>query len=247
MRAFFLPLLILIGVHAILPLPDASAQASGQPSLDLRWSLHVGATSGHFQGNASAFAHSSFQNTDLPAKFDGSRTGVRLGLGLQTPLTEWLGVRTALNYIQKGGVVERQRIGPADGLVIETATFRFDYVDMPIFTTLRLPFTPSNLRPQFFVGPTVEMNLRSDVQMTRRRACGGSENDVYYRGTSQVASSRFALSAVGGVEVMYTFSSTRKISVDLQYHLGLTDVLRTGDEKVRTKATSVGVRYLFSR
>ena len=107
-------------------------------------------------------AGQSMLGTELPAKFDGRRTGFGLGISLRAEIRPWMALRTALRYEQQGGIVERDLLGPADGPVHETAKFQFDYLTTPLLVDVRSPHPVAlNLRPSFYFGPSLEMNLRS--------------------------------------------------------------------------------------
>jgi hypothetical protein len=104
--------LLAVGIMASLLFFTSPAQAQ-----DLHWGLSASMTSGGFHGDASAFAGQSMLGTELPAKFDGRRTGFGFGISLRAKIRPWMALRTALRYEQQGGIVERELLGPADGPV----------------------------------------------------------------------------------------------------------------------------------
>lgn len=207
----------------------------------LHWGLSAGATSGAFAGDASAFAGEDFSGNELPAQYSGRRTGFGLGVTLRAELTPWLAAQTALRYEQRGGVVERDLLGPADGPVNETAEYKLDYLTVPLLAEARVPQrTVLRLQPLLYAGPALGVNLRSRVEGHRRTLRG--ERTVV-RG---VETPPVAVSMVTGLGASYPLPNGGDVALDLRYSYGLTNVATGGQSKhVGLRTIQAGVRYDF--
>lgn len=209
---------------------------------NLQWGLSGGVTSGGFQGNASVFAGLSQIGTELPAEFDGRRTGFALGVNVRTELKRWLAARTAMNYVQQGGVVKRELIGPADGLVKETASYRFDYVTMPLLAEAHLPKrTVAGLRPSLYIGPELGVRLRSKAARNHRTVRG--EQNF----TTEVETSPAVLSMVSGAELAYPLPTGTEVALSLRYHYGLTGVTGAQGTGIRLGTIQAGLLIRYAR
>ena len=230
--------LLFAGILAVLLFLTGAAQAQ-----DLRWGLSAGITSGGFQGDASAFARKSMLGTELPAQFAGRRTGFGVGVSLRAKIRPWMALRTALRYEQQGSTVERERLGPADGRVHETAEFQFDYLTMPLLVEVRFPRpVVLNLRPSLYVGPALELNLRSKANRNYRTV--RRERNL----VDDIETPVVVGSAVTGAEIAYPLSNGGDLSLDLRYSFGLSEVVTewNGDgTRVRRSTVQIGVRYVM--
>lgn len=242
-RAFRFPcsvssVLFVAGILAHLLLCPSPGQAQ-----DLRWGFSASVTSGGFQGDASAFARQGMLGTELPAEFDGRRTGFSLGVSLRSRIKSWMTLRTALRYEQQGGIVERELLGPADGPAYDTAEFQFDYLTMPLLLEVRSPQPVAlNLRASLYVGPALELNLRSRANRNYRTARG--ERNL----TDDVETPVVVGSATTGVEVAYPLSNGGDLALDLRYGVGLSEVVSEwrGDEaSTRRSTVQIGFRYVM--
>ena len=228
--------LLAVGIMASLLFFTTPAQAQ-----DLRWSLSASMTSGGLQGDASVFAGQSMLGTELPAKFGGRRTGFGLGISMRAKIRPWVALRTALRYEQQGGIVERERLGPADGPVRETAELQFDYLTTPLLVEVRFPRPVAlNLRPSLYVGPALELNLRSRANRNYRTV-GGEQNFF-----SDVEIPVVVGSAVTGAEVAYSLSNGGDVALDLRYGVGLSEVVTGRNGRGARRSTiQIGVRYVM--
>lgn len=228
--------LLVAGIVASLLLFTSPTQAQ-----DLRWGLSASMTSGGFQGDASAFAGKGMLGTELPAKFDGRRTGFSLGVSLQAKIRPWMTLRTALHYEQQGGIVERELLGPADGRVHDTAEFQFDYLTTPLLVEVRFPHPlVLNLRPSLYIGPALELNLRSRANRDYRTV-RGERNFV-----SDVETPVVGGSVVTGAEVAYPLSNGGDLALDLRYGFGMSEVVTDENgTSARRSTVQIGVRYVM--
>ena len=205
----------------------------------VQWGVSAGPAFGQFEGDAVVFAGASQGGTVLPATFAGSRTGFQVGVTLRTPLTRWFGVRAALRYVQQGGVVDRELLGPADGPVDETATFKFDYLAVPVLGEIRSPRRVAGFRPSVYAGPSFGLNVRSRVTRDYRTIRGTTTF------TRKVDAPSDAVSVVTGTEIAYRLPNGADVSLDLRYRRGVTDVVTRADATARLEAIQVGIHYVF--
>jgi hypothetical protein len=219
--------------------------AQGQ---DLQWGFSGGVTTSQFLGDASAFAAFTpapplsfrYTKTELPAEFTGRRTGFVFGINVRTALTKRITARTAINYVQQGGVVDRTVVGPADGLVDETAEYRLDYLRLPLLVQVGLPRrTVLGLQPSLYVGPGLGFPVRARVARTDRTGGGGQ------RFTTDVETAAVTVSAVAGGEVAYPFPRGGEVALTVRYQYGLTDVTSAScaDARLGTLWAGLIVRY----
>jgi hypothetical protein len=205
----------------------------------VQWGVSAGPVFGQFEGDAVAFAGASQGGGALPAAFAGSRTGSQVGVTLRTHLTRWFGVRAALRYVQQGGVVDRERLGPADGLVDETAEFKFDYLALPVLGEIRSPRRFAGIRPSVYAGPSFGLSVRSRVTRDYRTSRGTTTF------TREVEVPSDAVSVVTGTEIAYRLPNGADVGLDLRYRRGVTDVVTRGDAAARLEAIQVGIHYVF--
>ncbi len=205
-----------------------------------QWGISGGATSGGFLGDASAFAGRSQIGTELPARFAGRRAGFALGVHVRTELTRCVTARTALTFVQHGGVVKGVRLGPADGLVKETAEYQLDYMAIPLLAEARVPQqTVLGLQPSLYIGPELDLTLRARARRSYRTNRG--EQNF----TTEVETSPVVISAVTGTEIAYPFPTGEEVAVYVRYHYGLTDVTggRGADARFGTIQAGVLIRF----
>lgn len=205
----------------------------------IQWGVSAGPAFGQFEGDAAVFAGASRLGTVLPARFSGSRTAVQVGVTLRTQLTRWIAVRAALRYVQQGGVVDRERLGPADGRVNETAEFKFDYLVLPVLGEIRSPRRFAGFRPSVYAGPSFGLNVRSRVTRDYRTSRGTRTF------TREVDAPSDAVSVVTGAEIAYRLPNGADVGLDLRYRRGLMDVVTRGDAAARLEAIQGGIHYVF--
>ena len=247
--------LSLVGFLAAALLFAAPVQAQDTDGLDLRWGVSAGAVSSAFQGDARVFNNffcpggeaCTLEAQPLP-KFDGRQRGVQFGVSLQAGVTDWLTTRTELNYVQTGGAVRRTARGYR-----ESATYRINYLTLPLLAEVRSPWRIGALRPALLVGPALGVTLDWRTQSTVERAPQplASSGDVSQGpiGIEEVPGA--AMAAVGGIELAYALPSGRAVALEVRYRRGLTGAVvredAVGRSTARTGAVSVGLRYVFSR
>jgi hypothetical protein len=176
----------------------------------------------------------------LPAHFAGRRTGATVGIHLGAALTSRIGVQTGLRYVQTGGVVDRRRFGPADGLENETARYQLGIVSMPILGTYEFGSRTSPLRPTLVVGAAGQRLLRSTVQSTVT-----SQRRAPYRLNSTPESVRpMGVTMIVGGDLAYTLAKGRDVILKGRYSYGVTDLV-DGPEgtHVRMGSFTVGIQY----
>lgn len=224
----------LLGSWLLLVSVPAQAQ-------DVQVSVSVGGTSSSFHGDASVFAGRSFVGTELPAQFSGRRTGFQVGVGLRAELTDWIAARTALHYVQQGGVVDRELLGPADGPVNETATFEINYITVPLLAEVHLPrVKATGLRPSVYAGPAIGFNLWSKAKRDYRTV------QSTFDFTSDLETPDTVVSIVSGVEVAYLLATGGEVTLDMRYSRGVTDVVaEPGSGDVHVGSVQVGLGYVF--
>ncbi|NBB84659.1 MAG: outer membrane beta-barrel protein [Bacteroidetes bacterium] len=223
--------LLLIGIAGLLR-PDA-AQAQS-----LRWDVSAGVTSSALVGDPAPFARQGPVGNSLPVGF-GRRTGGSLGVGLRAGLTPWLTARTAVRYAQRGGVIERELTGPADGPAEETITAQLDYLSLPLLAEVRAPRRVAlGLRPFLYAGPALGLSVRSKEE----RAYQARRFDEST--TRSVDTAATVVSVVTGAGVAYGLPHGGDLVLDLRYSYGLTDVAIAGHD-TRVGTAQVGVQYVL--
>lgn len=223
---------VLLMVIAGLVRPNV---AQSQP---LRWGLSAGVTSSAFLGDSAPFAGQDFVGNALPVRFE-RRTGVTLGLDMRAAVTPWLTARLGARYAQRGGIIERELIGPADGPAEETTTVQLDYLSLPLLAEVRAPGRVAlGLRPFLYAGPALGLSVRSAEERTYQ-AFRFEE-----RTARSVDTAATVVSIVTGAGVAYGLPHGGGLVLDLRYSYGLTDVAMAGHD-TRLGTAQVGVQYVL--
>ena len=223
---------VLLMVIAGVLRPDA---AHAQP---FRWGLSAGVTSSAFLGDSAPFAGRGHVGNPLPARFE-RRTGAALGLDVRAAVTPWLTARLGARYAQRGGVIERELIGPADGPAEETTTVQLDYLSLPLLAEMRAPGRVAlGLRPFLYAGPALGLSVRSAEERTYQ-AFRFEE-----RTARSVDTAATVVSLVTGAGAAYPLPHGGDLVLDLRYSYGLTGVAIAGHD-TRVGTAQVGVQYVL--
>jgi hypothetical protein len=181
---------------------------------------------------------------------------VRFGVSVETTLTEWLSTRAEVNYVQNGGVVQRQVTFDGGATELrEVARYRINYLTVPLLAKVEVPGWKDSIRPSLFAGPTLGINVdwhsKSELEEFQTEPQFASFSSGVGPDPIQVGEVRPVMfSAVAGAEIDYRLPSGRAVALEVRYRRGLTAAV--GRDVVdrttaRTDAISVGLRYVFSR
>ncbi|HEY9165863.1 MAG TPA: porin family protein [Candidatus Kryptonia bacterium] len=160
--------------------------------------------------------------TTSPSLSTTTRTGMIVGGSIEFGLAPMLSVQPEVLYIQKGAKYSMIFLGQTID-----ATFKFDYVEVPILIKAKLPVGP--LKPYVFVGPNIGFSVNAQGEVT---AFGQTQ-------TSKIDSTKstdFCLDIGAGVE--YSLIANLSLTGDVRYSLGLTNI---GTESESWKSTGVQI------
>lgn len=152
--------------------------------------------------------------------FEHLAPDLRMGLAGGAFLTFALGPNFALQpevlYVMKGAKYEE------DG---NEATFKFDYLDIPILFKYRFP-TAGTTRPSLFAGPVASFKLSSEYEEV-------FEGEESKENVDNVNGLDYGLAFGGGIDFAV---GQNTITMDVRYTLGLTDWPDTDvDEDIAVK------------
>ncbi len=97
--------------------------------------------------------------TTSPSLSTTTRTGMIVGGSIEFGLAPMLSVQPEVLYIQKGAKYSMIFLGQTID-----ATFKFDYVEVPILIKAKLPVGP--LKPYVFVGPNIGFSVNAQGEVT---------------------------------------------------------------------------------
>lgn len=160
-----------------------------------------------------------------------SRTGMNVGAALTFGVSDNLGVHVGAGYAQKGAT------STADGV---DATFKLDYIEVPVLLELAVPTTGS-ISPRFFLGPAISVEAGCEVE--------GTDQGV----TVTVDCSDFGapvksidIGAMGGAGLSIATGESLAVTLDVLYDLGLStidDSSNPDDVKNRAWSIVAGVSF----
>lgn len=182
---------------------------------DLKFGIKGGAT------------FSSFSNGQ---PHTGSKSGFTLGAYGHYPFSDLLGILVEASYFQQGGSFVRfkdeTRFGADQDFFTKNVTssqITFHNIEVPVLLRVSIP-TSSDLKPLFFAGPSVGINVKASEKYERT---GELDNGVYVTAsgnrsvTSQYSMYQFGANAGLGVEMPL---GDHTLSVDARYRYGINSV-----------------------
>ncbi len=209
---------------------------------DVTLGIRAGGAFSTLSGDASPFVGALWRGS-APARIDRGHSSMQGGVFAQFALTDWLMLQPELTVVERGAVVETQRLGPADGAQEVRETLKLRYVTVPLLAKLRGP-SWGRVRPSVFAGPSVGRSMApssvSEVQSVMGEKTARSR-DVSVRQTE--------VAAVTGVELSYALSDGRSLLFDLRYVCGLTNVVPdetvAPDASIHSRTLSLSLGYVF--
>lgn len=226
----------------LLVVAGAGHEASAQlPNVTL--GVRAGGAFSTLSGDASPFAGSLMRGR-APARIDRGHASMQGGLFAQFALTDWLMLQPELTAVERGAVVETEKLGSADGSQQVRKTLKLRYVTVPVLAKLR-GLTWGRLRPSVFVGPSVGISV-SPSSVSSIRSMDGAERTQ----SGEVSVRQTEVSAVAGIDLSYSLSGGRALLLDLRYTCGLTNVVPKGetvapDASIHSRTLSLSLGYVF--
>jgi len=214
--------------------------AQGQP---LSIGGHAGGNFATFQGDTDEFTTGLGEVFNTGRSDLGRRTAFRIGVFLEIPLTDVVGLRPEVLYTQKGATLDGSATQVVVGEEFEVefeGTFRFDYLQIPVLAVVKIP-TEGSFTPRLFVGPAVGFNVSAEGEAestvtgpdTRRTDTITEEADV----------EDVDLGGVIGGERGYALANGHTIALDLRYNPIFNTVNPDGEFDVRNQVFSAGLSY----
>jgi len=156
------------------------------------------------------------------------KMGFAFGLMAEMPLGEGgFAIQPEILYVMKGGKGD----ATVEGYDI-TAEIKQDYVEIPVLFKYNLQ-TEGSVAPSFFAGPVVAFNVASKVEWDGIPA-EAPEDEVPPEGDIENNKSvDFGISFGGGVGMVV--GETGRLTFDLRYTLGLTEIFDDATEDDETK------------
>lgn len=139
----------------------------------------------------------------------GDRTGFAGGAYLLADFSKQFGLRVEGLYVQKGAHEEEGA---------DEATLKLDYIEFPILAVAHVPLG-EKARLDFFGGPTLGFNVKSELEITLGGFTGSADLDG-------VEAFEFGVAFGAGVNFD---AGPVVLGVDGRYGLGVTDVASDGD------------------
>src|SRR5712692_396677 len=185
------------------------------PLLGQAGPVTIGVKAGVNLANASV-------NPALPADVSkSSRTGVIGGVSAELKLADPLSLQVEALYTQKGF----EPNGTSSTGTRATATYKFDYVEVPI--TLKATLGSGPVRPYLFAGPNVGFRVAAKAAVP--------EGSVDFK--DQTKLNDVALDF--GAGVVYQLDARTALVFDVRYSLGLMNVIKGGDPDSSSKSRDV--------
>ena len=156
-----------------------------------------------------------------------SRTGFVAGGTLTLPLTSVVSFQPEVLFAQKGARISEGGF---------TATFKLDYVEVPLLLRVDVPTTGGMLRPHLLAGPALAFRASCDVEasgggVSASRPC---RDIAHEEGEDDLRS--FDAGLLLGGALGFDFGG-RRLNVGARYTLGLTKLV-SGDD-VRNRAITL--------
>lgn len=165
-------------------------------------------------------------NPALPADFSKSpRTGFIGGVSAELKLAEPLSLQLETLYTQKGFEVS----GTTSAGTRTTATYKFDYVEVPL--TLKATLGSGPIRPYVFAGPNVGFRVAAKAAVP-----GGS---VDFKDETKLTDVALDF----GAGIVYQLDAKTALVFDVRYSLGLTNVITGGDPGSSSKSRDVKLLF----
>lgn len=174
------------------------------------------------------FAKVESEGAGFGPSFDEARTGICAGITVDIGLTDAFSIQTGLMYTQKGGEGTGINIEgkPADFEV------RLDYVEIPALARFHLA------GGRAYVDAGISFGVNTDFLAVEVRP--GSTSTTTDK--DMVKDTEISLVLGGGA----AFEVEKgKVSVGIQYSLGLTDCFEVTDVDSKSRALSIVVGYTF--
>ena len=166
-----------------------------------------------------------------------NQTGLGFGAVLYIPISKTFGILMEPGYLEKGA---NQKQEEAD------LTWKANYLEMPVL--LKAGFGSGSVRPYLMAGPSIGINLGSDLKI------GGGGLALKIDVKDLLTTTDFSLMFGGGV--LFPFQSVN-LYADVRYSLGLTDVFEGGtvtvlgldlpipDADIKTRGIQIMAGLLF--
>ncbi len=203
----------------LLPAPTVAETPQGT------WGVFAGVNLGNMGGDMDAFGDGLAREIEASqggiwTVDKGIRSGLALGVSYTVMLQPSWGMQFEALYVRRGVNFDLE---DDSGTTAATA-FKLDYVEFPILMRFA-PGRSSGFQPVFLAGPVVALNIGANVLVTN-----GGENTAFNVGDSIESA---AVGLVAGVGFRSQLGESAML-VQVRYHLGLTDVLRTPEDPLET-------------
>lgn len=158
-----------------------------------------------------------------------NRTGVNLGVAVDVPLSESLGLQFGGFYSQKGA---QDEVGGA------TATIALDYIEIPALLRYDLPAS-GGASVHFLLGPAVAFEASCNAEAADASASVSFDCDE-----AGIDSKSIDFGAMGGLGLDIGISESLRLTVEGLYNLGLISIDDAGgDTKNRAFTIRAGVGF----
>jgi hypothetical protein len=144
-----------------------------------------------------------------------------------------IGLRPRIGYIRKGSTSSTE-VGDRGEFEL---TKKYDYVELSVPVNLQIPIS-GRLTPRLLTGPFLGWNVKAEEKIV------GLDNTIRtYDISGSVRDFQIGLVFGGGFSFVLGESSSSglgagKLSFDVRYHLGLSDIVTTGNFRQRRRIDS---------
>lgn len=154
-----------------------------------------------------------------------SKLGLCAGGFIRFNISETFAIQPEILYTMKGAKFEAT-------IFDETMTFKMNlsYLEIPVLVKLMIP-TLSGVKPSLFAGPTLAIKLSGKTKL--EYAGETEEEDI-----EEMKDTDFGLIIGAGVDF-------GRLTVDLRYVLGLTEISEEAEEETKNGVISLLVGYSF--
>lgn len=154
-----------------------------------------------------------------------SRTGMNVGAALTFGVSDNLGVHVGAGYAQKGAT------STADGV---DATFKLDYIEVPVLLALGIPTTGS-ISPRFFLGPAISVEAGCEIEGTDQGVTVTADCSDFGAPVKSID-----IGAMGGAGLSIDTGGSLAVTLDVLYNLGLSTIDDTSNpDDVKNRAWSI--------
>jgi hypothetical protein len=211
----------------LLLFTPSHVHAQDEP-MKVRGGVKVGANFASLTGVQLSGPGAGFYEAEV-----GARTGFAVGGYTILPLSAPVFLQPEILYVQKGARIE------ITGLSSGTGTVKAGYLEAPILLRFEIPIDESTqgmqVNPYILGGPTIGAKLHAGAE---------ASGDVVVTEDFGDVTNTFDFGLTAGAGVGYETAAGTAVA-EVRVSLGVSDVISSSDESVRTRGIMITVGLIF--